>query len=438
MVLTILSIFFALVLTSFSNTAMQSAGIVLFIIALLRYYKLANGANRIVSANKTLLIFIFLLIISYLRNNNPHLVLISTIPNLVVFMLFTSVFLLLGKYYISKEFTDSPKFIVNFVVIPYLLFALTNFILYYLKIKVTEKILEEGDTGGAVMLSYFGISLQRVIFPLVNALNEYSIYIGSIFGLSLWLSIVYKKQKFLLLFTTFVTLAVLLFVDSRAALLYPVFFVIISYIIYKFNFKRIKLLFPFLAFLVILGPILLVNLLPAISGNSAVSTALSRHTNDIATGNTRFAIWSMATETFKNFDPIQIVGYGQTGHYGSGASLRWQYLFNGWKYSDMKSPHDTALSVLFDIGYVGLIIYILLIYQSLKKVSVIWASKPIVAGALFIFLLYNIVEGIGESLGNFDLLNYLYLFIMIVIIINFEYDSLKNRKYYIITQQNEV
>ena len=63
---------------------------------------------------------------------------------------------------------------------------------------------------------------------------------------------------------------------------------------------------------------------------------------------------------------MHIFGYGIYGHYKSGASTLWSNFFTSFEdASELVHPHNTALSVLFDYGYFGLIV----LYGVLLKIA---------------------------------------------------------------------
>ncbi|AMR34053.1 hypothetical protein A0256_22695 [Mucilaginibacter sp. PAMC 26640] len=365
-----------------------------------------------------------------MRNNDPKIELQSAIFILLLVVLCFIFFSSLSINYLSNAPSDSNKFITNFILLPYFLFALINLLMYLLNINPTVQVLAEDERGMAVMFSSLGFSVRRVIFPLASGLNEYSSYIGGVLCLSFWYLLTYKKGKIIMLAVCGMMLLSLLFVDSRAALIYPILISLVIFILYKFD---ININVKFISFLVVVGPLVFVYLLPLLASDSALSSALSRHNNDIATGNTRFTIWEIALKKFESFEPIHLVGWGSTGHFASGASLRWAYLFGGWKNANMKSPHSTVFSILFDEGYLGLIIYVALLFQSFNRASKLWRYKPITASAFIIFLIYNIMAGFSESLGGLYLINYAYLFFIVIITLNTEYYFIDKRQYYVVT-----
>lgn len=77
--------------------------------------------------------------------------------------------------------------------------------------------------------------------------------------------------------------------------------------------------------------------------------------------NGRMLIWGFAVFDLVNFDPIEILGYGEFGTYHSGLSRNYSFLFEQFDNPLYKSSHNTYLNVVYDYGYIGLIAIILLI-----------------------------------------------------------------------------
>lgn len=429
MILPVFALLTLLTLTNFSSPTLKAVEAILMGLLIIRYLQFDFiSLKKIVELNRLLVFYLLLLFIAALRSNDPNVELTSAIFISLFLLLFFILFSCLAISYIYNTAVDSQKFIVNFIIVPYVLFFIVNFILFYLNINPSVKVLEEGDTGSAVLLSYFGFHVQRVMFPFSSGLNEYSTFCAGIFALSIWFFLVGRKYKFLILISIFTSALSLLLVDSRAALLYPIVIVAGMYMVYVLNLNGIHKNLKYLALVVVLGPLMYLYLLPALAGNSVINSALSRGSSDLATGDSRFTIWKIALNEFMDFKPEHIVGYGEVGQFGSRVSLKWAYLFSRWKDAEMKSPHSTVFSLIFDEGYLGLITYVAIVFQSLKRASVLWGSKPVTAGAIIVFMLYNIIGGISESLGGITLLNFTYLFLMIVITINTEYGYINKRQ----------
>lgn len=371
------------------------------------------------SANKVLMCFLALSCISILRTNHAGANFVDLAFRATSNLVFVYCFALICKSYIKRDKLDNVNLILYYVVLPFTMLALTNFVLYLGGISLTKSALGiDSGTYQALLLSYVGIDITRVEFPLAGGLNSYASYIGALFAITLGIWVFGRKKSFLFFISLLSFVVTLLMIDTRAALIYPLLITIYLFLIR--SRKKISKNLRWLALVVALGPLLFTFLLPWLSTLPGFEF-LERGDGDIQSGNARFFIWLVSLAEFADFKLIHLIGYGDYGHFGSGASKQWAPLFDNWADPQYKTPHNTMFSLVFDYGYIGLILYITIIWQSIEKISYLWSVQPAMAKVLFCFVLYNIVAGITEVLGGTYFPNYLLLFFMITIIINMQY-----------------
>jgi O-antigen ligase len=87
----------------------------------------------------------------------------------------------------------------------------------------------------------------------------------------------------------------------------------------------------------------------------------------------RTPIWKTAIRVYSQEPPLRkVIGYGAAGHITSGAAPRYvRYLRGFLRHPDQGHPHSTALQVLFDSGALGLGALLLLVFRTLRRLTVL-------------------------------------------------------------------
>lgn len=363
----------------------------------------------IIFSNKIIWLFVTVLIFSILRTNNVDYTMSFLLTRVIGFVsLIIGVFSLIT--YLIKRF-PAHLLVLNLILIPFFLWAVVNFLLWFLDINIRESVLGDNEEAEGVLLSLIGINTGRVQFPLAGGLNNYATILGALLTLTLTYIFILKKKRALNIgIACFIGVSILL-IDSRAAIIVPL--LILAFLYLLFNKKQINFL-KWAPLLVVVGPPIIMLVLPIIAQTDLVSS-LSRSSGDIATGNSRFLIWGIAYTSFLNFTPMHLIGFGEFGHFGSGTSKLWAFLFNSWENSEMKSPHNSMLSILFDMGYLGLLIYLLLIFQFFQRIISTWTIRRESCILYTGFMLYNIIAGFTETITGFYSPNFLVMFFLILI-----------------------
>ena len=361
----------------------------------------------VIFKGKLLLLLCLLLLIGLIRNNNPT----TTYTSLLITTLFFCGFLFFMFQVIAQISAKKNQivYIYRFLVFPFVLFFVINLLFWMLKIDPGPNS-EAGaavSTNSSIFLKYWGIDVGRVKFPLASGINSYATLLGGIFTIILVYMVILRYRSRTLWISLLITIISLLLTDSRSALIYPVIVCAVLYWSVKRNAIKHIFLWPFI---IVLGPFLLTSLLPILSGYDFFSF-LSRSSEDLATGNARFFIWLISLNEFLHFNSMHIFGYGIYGHYKSGASTLWSNFFTSFEdASELVHPHNTALSVLFDYGYFGLIV----LYGVLLKIAGLikrqfkseenYEKSCVLAG----FLMYFSLISVTESFFVFYYLNTIY------------------------------
>lgn len=261
----------------------------------------------------------------------------------------------------------------------------------------------------AQLLSFVGVHSTRVLFPFANGVTNF----GDIAGVALATSAVSvvrvagRKRMIaflLLLSSTYALLAT----DSRGALLYAIAAVILALL---FGQRRGL---AYIAFLVPATTVIVSGVLGLVSHTSLVGT-FSRNGENLVTATNRTTIWHAVFSFLAHPGIAQIYGYGANGQITSGADLGYAYLFVGASHPDLYTAHNFMLQTLLDIGYVGLCIFVLLMFctaRALQRMIVIGKIDP--ARALLGALLFLIIDGATDSTPSIYTPETLYFFFIMV------------------------
>lgn len=376
--------------------------------------------HRLSKINSGIFLLSLLLLISILRSHANSSV--SNYYYSLCLLLFTWAYATAVFYNFGQLKKSWTKITVSCVLMPVFLLCVLNWVLLWAGIKFVNQYADSGNRK-AVFLSLLGIDANRTVFPLTDGINAYSNYIGGAFSIAIILFLFSKQYKSVTGGISCIFLLTLLYTDSRAALIYPI---LIAGIIFFFRNKILGGWIKFLSLIVFIGPLIYTIMLPWLSHLSEFQS-LSRGSGDLSSGNDRLFIWSICYKEFLSFKWNHLFGFGKAGHYISGVSATWAANSSTYNNAELAlSPHNTMFSILFDYGYVGLITYIVLLWQTLSKISFI-SKKSKIAYPFFGFLIYNIFLGITESIGSAFQFNYIVLFIAVITVINAQFYVLKWR-----------
>lgn len=358
-------------------------------------------------------ILILLFIIGILRNNNPLLPTSVNLYKLTNFLLFfvvlrQTVNVNIGKFSLNQM-------IVAMLYKPIVSLIIINFLLYSSGLGLNAS--KELDQGGedSLILSALGYSFQSKSLPFVIGFAEHRAMIGLFLTLFLLGYSLFPKNRVTMLFGAITTTIILLFIDTRAALVYPFLIFLLFYIVLKKMSKpRFLWLLPLLT---IFGSSMLLIFLSYVSQASGLSD-FSRSSEDLATANSRSIIWFLSSLEFLQFKAIHLIGYGEYGHYESGASQSWADIFVQWQNGFLISPHSSFYTILFDYGYIGLTFIVLLQYKIISLINKYWNEYSEVCILVLGFLLYWNLIGITESFFGFYAQNLIYFFVFFTLLIS--------------------
>jgi hypothetical protein len=226
----------------------------------------------------------------------------------------------------------------------------------------------------AQILSYFGISMARVLFPMSWGVNNFAV----VAGVTMTMGLVklakdgrWRSAPFLI----GIPLVCLLLTDSRAALACSV---IASFAAVKApRLSRMGLVLFWVA-----GALI-------VSSDVLPSVAFGSRQDGLGTLTGRDLIWAAGLLELGKFEPQHILGFGHYGQFESGLSSVYGALFGGYSdHPELISLHNTYLQAVMDIGYVGLVIMFMFMFSAIKALGRLqylhWTYSAALAALMFL------------------------------------------------------
>jgi uncharacterized membrane protein len=356
------------------------------------------------------------------RNNNPNTNFSSDLSKVLIYiLLFVSFYVtIVASIYRNKKITDV---FIWCLFIPLLLLSLFNLIGYYVGISpYTPNTINRGTS---VMLSLIGLDVDRASFPFSPGFNNFGAIMGVLFLFSLSGLFFVKKFKILFYLGLISSLIIIMFNDTRSALLFSLIIVLLN-LLKRNSPPKWPWFIPLIS---IIGPFFIV--IPTVLlSNLFDFSFMQRGADDLSSFSGRDLIWFASFSEFISFKPIHIIGFGEYGHFVSGASKAWSFYFETEDNALLTTPHSFFYSILFDYGYLGVLMYFYFQFKLISKLKKYWdISKPISILLLSFFIYWNLI-GISESIHGFYTPIFLYYYSAIAILIIhlkfFNTDSQKN------------
>lgn len=322
------------------------------------------------------------------------------------FVFFVSVFF----QEIFKSVANAPAVVVfnKILIIPMMIVVSINLIMFIFGFVGSDL-----EIGEAVLLSYFNLHMDRVQFFLAQGINSFGAFLGLLLTFSL-IGYFKVKRNLFYLFGIIISFFSLILTDSRGSLIYS-FFICFILVFFVSRDKRPKFLLT-IPIIGVVGPFVILALLSFLASTS-YAEYFSRSSGDLVTGNSRSIIWAISSSEFLRFDLNHIFGYGEYGHYGSGVSQKYGFLFGRWENGEMMHPHNTLISFALDYGYFGLILLLLLQFHVLSIIKNLWSKFYY----LWLFVVgsfsYFSLVGISETLFGFYYQNIFFIFILQILFV---------------------
>jgi hypothetical protein len=281
------------------------------------------------------------------------------------------------------------------------------------------------------MLSIFGLERNRVLFPMSIGINSYGTLVGATLVGS-FLLFKFVKTKFEKIYLTFVVLICLcsiLFTDSRGALVFSIFS-IFSMLLPKNIFKFVLwvpfLLSVFIVLIFVIKPDFLTEPLSVFNREPPdqiasqtnlknTCSSFSQKPNGVLSN--RPIIWGTGISELKSIRFIHLIGFGARGQVISGVSEKYSCLFVNFSKSNIAGLHNIWLQSIFEIGYLGLAITVIVLFHSLKLLSEeTFVNKNAVTYPFLGILFYIVLDGTFESTITPDQNLMFFTFFMLVIL----------------------
>lgn len=322
-------------------------------------YGILKSASIRWSSNSFLLYF-FLLVIAHARGLFGGIKIQWVAYSLLVIL---SVILLL--FFVQAAGGRHKIRFLKAILLSPVIYVSVNFFLYVIGLKNSwsDGLLEDYGSGSAVMLGYLGVEVERVHFFLANGINSFAVPAG----FAVVIGICGYKDGFLSkpisVLVVGIAGAAVLLVDSRAVIAG----ILMSFFVFMFLagskiyiYRVLVVLIPLYPFFVIFVMVLLHNL-----GMDFVF----RGDSDAETLNSRGYIWEAALSKLYSFDVWHIFGYGINGQHASGLSDAISSVLVNRADSNSVTLHNSFIQNVFDIGYFGLVVILLVVFRYFDVVS---------------------------------------------------------------------
>jgi hypothetical protein len=372
------------------------------------------------------LMLLLLFIISLFRTHSFLITSLSIVKNSTTVCLIP-IFLYLFYQYESQNDNFSEKKFIMLIIDVLGIYCLANIIAFIVK--------PTYDTSAATTLRFIGINTRQILFPLnpnihpgiIGALGGYlfvlsASYLKHIKNNSSWVN----RRLYLYIISGIVTV---LMSDSRTILFSAVLCVAGLFIITSIN--KLSLL-KYLIWVIPFSNIIFMSAMQYTASTSIASSISRNNNNDIATGNSRKFIYMAANRELADFKPIHMIGFGEYGPYAAGLT---KYYMADKFYKESKKEtlissvtHNTALQVIFDIGYIGLAIYLLFLFTLFSQLGKMSKAGQTSILPLAYIMTYIMILGTSETyFGNYTLIHN-YLFFLLTFFIVISYNNYLNKK----------
>jgi O-antigen ligase len=144
-----------------------------------------------------------------------------------------------------------------------------------------------------------------------------------------------------------------------------------------------------------------------------VSDALSRQRFDnISTLSGRSELWEFVFTEVADPKPIHLIGYGQFGQVTAGLGAKYSYIFNEQN-GDItrKTAHNMVLQTFLDIGYIGVVVFLMLLYQVTRVATQVRsAHNRLYAQLLIMIFVFGITSAV-PTLMSIEISTFFFVFV---------------------------
>lgn len=337
----------------------------------------------------SLLFWALLLIVSLIRSNNQNHTGISGVLfiTLWVGIIVSAAILAIEVHLRGYAAVSSVLWAVS---IAGGILATANVVLQLAGIESVQRLLVDHPEGRLAQL--LGLRLDRTLLPMARGINNFGVVAGmgvagSLAVLSGPRQSLYKRLVAAPLLLG--SIGAVVYVDSRGPLLFGVLAGLGVPLLFRARRGGAA------RYAALLAPALPLALLAVLSlaAQSELVRKFSRQQGDIASATGRALIWGAAAGRLAAApSPMDAIGYGQYGAKGAGVSVVWASRFKDFEADPLlTSTHNLTLQLIYDVGYVGLIVILAVIWRALATLGRLFAvhdvSGALPASAVLVFLL---------------------------------------------------
>lgn len=213
----------------------------------------------------------------------------------------------------------------------------------------------------ATMLHIAGLPLDRIQFPMSGGPLGIAptAVVACVICAMLWLR---RERPYLAAGGVLLSLYVIFMIDSRGALMFALLAIVIVYLARRRGLGWVAMLLPVM-------PVILVFALTGLAETDAGVQLDRGGAESLGTGTGRTVVWGEVIDVFDDPNPDNVFGYGQLGQVQSGASIDYAYLFRNDANPLTHSAHNVVFQNLLDIGWVGLLCFLILATMVLRRLE---------------------------------------------------------------------
>ncbi len=268
-----------------------------------------------------------------------------------------------------------------------------NLVLLVIGVESNKSVILSDSFGDNTMLGLFGISSDRVLFPLSASIHSYGLICGSMI---LYNTILFREEKKISQFVFLViTIASLVLTDARGQIFFLLVLLIPVFFANKLFLKNQLLIITTYVFSVVYITMILYLIYLSLD----IELLVRSDSKTILSG--REIIW---LEFISNYKPnlLQfLIGFGNDGHLISGISSHYSYMFSNWTNPESASVHNNTFQLLLDIGFVGLTLVYYVAYSAIKNFRIKYQKYGKAKYMAPIFVInYLLLSGTTEGVMN--------------------------------------
>jgi len=251
--------------------------------------------------------------------------------------------------------------------------------------------------GSTQLLALVGIDATRVQFPLAQSVNNFGVVAAA--GLAACVVIGLRARgawRAIYAAGAAVSLYGVVLCDSRGPLL-----VAIGVMVLLGVFRRVRAATTALPVVLLASPAIVVASLGVLAGTGSLG-GLARSGSDFGSANNRLFIWQGAWDILSHPSLSQLFGWGAAGQITSGAAVRYAYVFVGSADPTSAPLHNIVLQTIFDSGYVGLAVLVVVLSMAIRFLQQEFAAAPSsAASGLLAGLLVVLLSGMTEVVPTY-------------------------------------